>query len=85
MINELTLTRSDQAKSVDDLTTSEKIPKFSQSSIQETVTIIESWSDTNSFRLHEEKCKKLRIDFKKTKSIFAPILVNEKPLVGGVI
>ena len=80
MINDLTLTRSDQAKFVDDLTISETIPKFSQSSIQETVTIIVSWADTNSFRLHEEKCKEHRIDFKKTKSIFAPILVNEKPL-----
>ena len=80
MINELTLTRSDHAKFVDDLTISDTIPKFSQSSIQETVTIIESWSDSNSFGLHEEKCKEHRIDFKKTKSIFAPILANGKPL-----
>ena len=34
MINELTLTRSDHAKFVDDLTISDTIPKFSQSSIQ---------------------------------------------------
>ena len=52
MINDLTRTRSDQAKFVDDLTISETIPKFSQSSIQETVTIIESWSCTGSCCSH---------------------------------
>ncbi len=30
--------------------------------------------------LNDEKCKEIRIDFKRTKSEFSPVLVNDKPL-----
>ena len=41
---------------------------------------VRQWSYNNLFRLHDDKCKELRIDFKKNNSIFPPIYVNRKPL-----
>ena len=63
-----------------DLTISETVPKFGHSIIQDSVSNIQRWSDNNLFRLHNDKCKELRIDFKKNNSIFPPIYVNGKPL-----
>jgi hypothetical protein len=80
MINDLRPPQVDQAKFVDDLTISEIVPKNNSSRIQESVTSIQSWSDTNLFSLSDEKCKEIRIDFKRIKSEFSPVLVNDKPL-----
>ena len=80
MINDLMPSRVDQVKFVDDLTISETVPKFGHSTIQDSVSNIQRWSDNNLLRLHDDKCKELRIDFKKNNSIFPPIYVNGKPL-----
>ena len=81
MINDLNTTSvNDEIKFVDDLTVSESVPKFALSQIQDSVTEIQDWSESNHFRLHEKKCKELRIDFKKHRSVFPPIQVNGKPL-----
>ena len=81
MINDLNTTSvNDEIKFVDDLTVSESVPKFALSQIQDSVTEIQDWSESNHFRLDEKKCKELRIDFKKHRSVFPPIQVNGKPL-----
>lgn len=80
MINDLMPSRVDQVKFVDDLTISETVPKFGHSTIQDSVSNIQRWSDNNLLRLHDDKCKELRIDFKKNNNIFHPIYVNGKPL-----
>ena len=41
---------------------------------------IKEWSDNNSFRLHDGKCKELRIDFKQNRSIFSPVSINDKQI-----
>ena len=74
MINDLNTTSvNDEIKFVDDLTVSESVPKFALSQIQDSVTEIQDWSESNHFRLHEKKCKELRIDFKKHRSVFPPL------------
>ena len=80
MINDLRPPQVDEAKFVDDLTISEIVPKNNSSRIHEFVTSIQSWSDTNLFFLSDEKCKEIRIDFKRIKSEFSLVLVNDKPL-----
>ena len=80
MINDLRPPQVDQAKFVDDLTISEIVPKNISSRIQEFVASIQSWSDTNLFSLSDEKCKEIRIDFKRIKTEFSPVLVNDKLL-----
>ena len=81
IINDLRTTSvDDQFKFVDDVTISESVPKFAPSNIQNAVTDIQEWSEANRFRLHQKKCKELRIDFKKTRSSFPPIEVNGEPL-----
>ena len=84
MINGLRPPQIDQAKFVDDLTISEKVPKNNSSRIQESVTSIQSWSDINLFSLSDEKCKEIRIDFKRIKSEFSPVFVNDK-YNGGIL
>ena len=80
MINDLRPDGVDQAKFVDDLTISETVPKSGVSTIQNSVNSIKEWSDNNSFRLHDGKCKELRIDFKQNRSIFSPISINDKQI-----
>ena len=63
---------------MDGLTISEIVPKNNSSRIQEFVTSIQSWSDTNLFSFSDEKYKEIRIDFKRIKSEFSPVLVNDK-------
>ena len=41
---------------------------------------IEEWSESNLFRLNENKWKELRIDFAKNRNPFPPIKINGKPL-----
>ena len=71
---------NDGIKFVDDLTISESVSKFAQSKIQNTVAGIEVWSEVNHFRLHQQKCKEMRIDFIKQPSSFLPIQVDGKSL-----
>ena len=80
MINDLRPDGVDQAKFVDDLTISETVLKSGVSIIQNSVNSIKEWSDNNSFRLHDGKCKELRIDFKQNRSIFSPISTNDKQI-----
>ena len=65
MINDVRPDGVDQAKFVDDLTISETVLKSGVSIIQNSLNSIKEWSDNNSFRLDDGKCKKLRIDFKQ--------------------
>ena len=78
MINDLRPDGVDQAKFVGDLTISETVPKSGVSIIQSSVNSIKEWSDNNLFRLHDGKCKELRIDFKQNRSILSPISINDK-------
>ena len=80
MINDLRPDGVDQGKFVDDLTISETVPKSGVSIIQNSVNSIKEWSDNNLFRLHDGKCKELRIDFKQNRSIFSPISINKKQI-----
>ena len=80
MINDLRPDGVDQAKFVDNLTISETVPKSGVSIIQNSVNSIKEWSDNNLFRLHDGKCKELRIDFKQNRSIFSPISINDKQI-----
>ena len=78
MINALPPDGVYQAKFVDDLTISETISKSEVSKIQNSVNSIKEWSYNNLFRLHDDKCKELRIDYKQDRSIFPPIIINGK-------
>ena len=77
MINDLRPNGVDQATFVDDLTISETVPKSEVSMIQNSVNGIQEWSDNNLLRLHDDKCKELRIDFKQDKSIFPQLALTE--------
>ena len=70
----------DEVKFVDDLTVYETVTRFGSSDIQYAVSEIEEWSESNLFRLNENKCKELRIDFAKNRNPFPPIKINGKPL-----
>ena len=72
MINDLK-TRLDEVKFVDDLTVYETVTRFGSSDIQHAVSEIEEWSESNLFRLNENKCKELPIDFAKNRNPFPPI------------
>jgi hypothetical protein len=80
MINDLKTRCLDEVKFVDDLTVYETVTRFGSSDIQHAVSEIEEWSESNLFRLNENKCKELRIDFVKNRNPFPPIKINGKPL-----
>ena len=48
--------------------------------MQETLSAVEDWSNTNKLRLNADKCKELRIDFKRSKEQFDALNVNSKEL-----
>ena len=48
--------------------------------IQSAVTSVENWSVENKMQLNLEKCKELRIDFKRNKQDFHPININKVTL-----
>ena len=50
----------DEVIFVDDLTVSETVFRFGSSNIQHAVSEVEEWSESNLFRLNENKCKELR-------------------------
>ena len=71
MINDLnTASVNDEIKFVDDLTITDSVQKYASSQIQDSVTEMQDWSESNHFRLHQKKFKELRIDFKNHQSIF---------------
>ena len=82
MINDLKTRCLDEVKFVDDLTVYEIVTRFGScsSDIQHAVSEIEEWSESNLFRLNENKCKELRINFAKNRNPFPPIRINGKPL-----
>ena len=80
MMNDLKTRCLDEVKFVDDLTVYETVTRFGSSDIQHAVSEIEEWSESNLFRLNENKCKELRIDFAKNRNPFPPIKINGKPL-----
>ena len=59
MLSDLRLTGVDHAKFADDLTISEVVLTQAVSSTQTTASSVQTWSDLNMFRLHDEKCKEL--------------------------
>ncbi len=79
MINDLKTRCLDEVKLVDDLTLSETVTRFGSSDIQHAVSEIEEWSESNLFRLNENKCKEWQIDFARNRNPFLPIKINGKP------
>ncbi len=61
----------DEVKFVDDLTVSEIVTRFGPSDIQHAVSEIEEWSESNLFRLNENKCKEWQIDFARNRTPFS--------------
>ena len=73
MTNDLKTRCLDEVKFVDDLTVYETVTRFGSSDIQHAVSEIEERStESNLFRLNENKCKELRIDFAKNRNPFPP-------------
>jgi len=52
-------------KYVDDTTISEIIPRGKSSEAQSAVDAVSSWSRDNLFQLSTDKCKEIRISFRK--------------------
>ena len=80
MINDLKTCSSDEIKFVDDLTVSETVAKSSSSNMQHVVSEIEEWSESNLFKLNENKCKEMQVDFARNRNRYPPIEINGKPL-----
>ena len=80
MINDLRPSGSDAWKYVDDTTLAEVVPRGGQSAMQETLSAVEDWSNTNKLQLNADKCKELGIDFKRSKEQFDALNVNSKEL-----
>ena len=80
MVNDLAMNETSTWKFVDDTTISEAVSKNHCSLIQSAVTSVENWSVENKMQLNPEKCKELRIDFKRNKQDFHPININNVTL-----
>ena len=67
MINDLKLPGGSFSmwKFADDTTVSEVVPSSGESSLQEAVNHISSWSHSNHFQLNPTKCKELIVCFQK--------------------
>ncbi len=79
MINDLRLDGIDTWKYVYD-TSTEIIQKGTVSNIQLSSSELQEWSLQNRFQLNSSKCKELRIDFKREKQQFNPVMVNDQPV-----
>ena len=66
LINDLVLPTRDYWKYVDDLTASEVIAKYGNSTIQSDLDYISSWSSANYMKLNAKKCNK------RAKGLFLP-------------
>jgi hypothetical protein len=80
MINELTTSRGDMWKFVDDTTIDEVVRKNSESRILTTVNDLSTQISELKFQLNEKKCKELRIGFGKPSADFDPVTVSDIPL-----
>ena len=80
MINDLDICDISRWKFVDDTTVAEVVSKDTESRVQVAVDVVEDWSKANGLSLNAEKCKELRIDFKKIKQPFDPVLVGGEAL-----
>ena len=77
MINDLDVPGVGLWKYVDDITTSEDIPKNQPSQVQAVVDDLCNKSKLDKFQLNETKCKELRIGFSKAEREFSPITVSD--------
>ena len=77
MINDLRLDDIDMWKYVDDTSTSEIIHKGSDSNIQLSSSKLQEWSSQSRFQINTDKCKKLRLDFKRQKQQLSPVMINQ--------
>ena len=80
MINDLEVTGVDLWKFVDDTTLSETICRHQISAIQDHVDDFTKKSHAYNFVLNEEKCKEMRISFRKTDPSFDPVVINDKSI-----
>ena len=80
MINDLDICDISRWKFVDDTTVAEVVSKDTESRVQVAVDVVGDWSKANGLSLNAEKCKELRIDFKKIKQPFDPVLVGGEAL-----
>ena len=69
MINDLKTTRVNEVKLVNYLTTLETVPKFGPSNIQDAVSGIQEWSESNCFQIREKTCEEMQIDVSKNLNI----------------
>ena len=78
MINDLKLPGESFSmwKFADDTTILEVVPTSGESSVQEPVKHISSWSHNNLFQLNPTKCKELVVCFKKTPPSYGPIKID---------
>ena len=67
-------------KYVDDTTIAQTIPRGLTSDVQSAVSAVEAWSIENRMELNADKCKEMRIDFKRNTHNFPPIVINGKEL-----
>ena len=67
MINDLKTSSSDEIEFVDHLTVYETVTKFRLSNILHANAECEEWSESKFFRLNENKCKEMRVDFAKNR------------------
>ena len=74
-INDLKICSSDEIKFVDALAASETVIKSCSSNIQH-----EFFEMSNLFKLNENKCKDMRVEFARNSNRFPPIEINRKSL-----
>ena len=80
MINDLSIPNVLTWKYVDDTTFEEIVPRGASSEIQKAADKVVDWSKDQRMHLNEDKCKEIRIGFKKNKHGFDPVLINGKDL-----
>ena len=80
MINNLKVSDMSSWKYVDDTSVAEVVPRGFCSQVQCVADEVQSWSLDHKFQLNADKYKEMAVDFKKTKRVFDPIIVNNKEL-----
>ena len=73
MINDLRPSNTKSCKFVDDTTLGEFVKREGYSRIQYAIEKVEKWSRENKLVLNGDKCKKMVIDFSKSKQPFDSI------------
>ena len=58
----------------------EIVPCGISSEIQKAADKVVDWSKDQRMHLNEDKCKEIRIDFKRNKHSFDPVVINGKDL-----